>query len=313
MNLTFLAFILFFLLISLPVHALMVGVAPGSHVLGEVKRGQVIQLPIYIISDTKEKISISLQYQEIPPSPTELNVNELSEENFKSWINFVEGETVEITPEKKFYPEIGLAANKKYFAILNIPENAEPGYHTAGILLQPLVSPPAERGLKIPIITTSAMRILFKVEGEARRSLDVVGFLEEREDPSTLLVKVFLLNSGTVTLTSTLENFTIFDENNNVISSNRGTSLTIAPNQVGYVFTRINLKGSNLEEGKRYNATAIIRHASGGIVKSDFIRVPPYVAKIVKVEKKVEVPWVIIFILLLIVFTMIILYWKRGG
>lgn len=305
-------FILIFSKLSL---ALYVGVAPGHVDLGVVKRGEKIRLTFYILSDTKENLKIQLIYRDINPfiiGATPWSLEELSEESFENWINFIDGNPVEITSKKTFYPEIGLAVNKKYNAILTVPEDAEPGYHTATILLQPLVSSPTEPGARITIITTAELRITFRVEGKVERKVEVLGFLEKMEMPNTLLVTVFVRNKGNVTLLSKLTDFKVFDENGTVIASTPGTQSRIKAGKIGTLITRINTLNSPLEIGKRYNASAKVTHATEEITFYGTLLVPKYV-EVIKVPAYPPpfLWWGVLIIALICILGYLIYRWIR--
>ncbi|MDI6806418.1 MAG: hypothetical protein QMD14_01215 [Candidatus Aenigmarchaeota archaeon] len=298
--------VLFYIFLSPELaHALRVGVAPGSINLGTVERGENVRLTFYILSDTDEKLPLNLEYEEINPFNIhpEWNLTELSEESFEPWINFLEGTRIEIPVTKIFYEEIQLAVNKKVDAILNIPANAEPGYHTANIALHPLVPPPAERGARITIITTANLRITFRVDGEVNRDLEVLGFLEKMENPTTLLVTVFVRNKGNVTLLAELSNLKLYD-GNKIISSVRGTKSKLKPGEIGNLITRLDAR--NLEEGKRYNASVTVIHRTGEITKVGSIVVPKYVV-IPEVKPPPPVfPWWIVIVVIGVITLIII-------
>lgn len=307
----FLSLIFFLIFFSETAYALYLGVAPGLYDLGELQRGSKKRLDIYIISDTTKEIPVSLKF--VRPdlnalkSSGRVKAEEISEENIEPWFDLMGG-TFTIPPEKKFYKEVNLFANKKHSIILTIPQNAEPGYHAAEIEISPKISPPQRRAPRVEIITTARLVVLFKVPGEAKRDGKILDFMGERISKDFERVRVFFKNTGTVTIQARLKELSIID-NEKVVAKNYGSSAYIKPGDIVSLSTITNIKG--LKDGREYNVSAKVSYGTGELQKNGTVFIQKYIEKAKPVKVKAVFPWwlIVMIIIVMIVIIYLVLRW----
>lgn len=301
-------FIFSFVLFSGLANALRVGVAPGSQTLGTVEPGKQVKLNFYVVSDTKEDLPISLKYQASSKTlkrSDKVNFSKVSEEDFRSWFDFLGEKTFIIPPSKSFYPEAGLYANKKQTVILNIPEDAEPGYHAASLKLSPKISRPKGKGMGANLVTTAAGRVLFRVPGKVVRSGEILNFLGKRIDERREVVKVFFHNTGTVTMSAKLKSLKLFNETGSIILKKNGVTKKFKPDEIGTVYTRIPVQ--DLKEGKEYKVSATVSYGSEKASKNGTILVKEYKKEVIKPTGE-KTKGILIWPILLIIGIVIIYY-----
>ncbi len=149
-----------FSLLGIPrgVGAVSLGVAPGILNVGDVYPGQSKLVEFFLITTSKEDMIVSMSsiephydfYSAVHDGHYKFIPEESSNEMVDSWILFPEN-PVRVSPSEVIVHTFSggekVRANKRVRAILNIPEDADPGYHVGSINFVPKIESTATGGL----------------------------------------------------------------------------------------------------------------------------------------------------------------------
>ncbi|MDY6774137.1 MAG: hypothetical protein SVS85_02955, partial [Candidatus Nanohaloarchaea archaeon] len=131
--------------------AVSVGTAPGAMNIGELERGQRYAVDFYLMTTAANPVVVNLAYN--PPKNTIFESNTTSrytfipmwasEEDMSDWISFQQ-EKVIVDPSnvitKRFPDGSMIKANAKAKVLIDVPRDAEPGYHAFEVQLNPEIS-----------------------------------------------------------------------------------------------------------------------------------------------------------------------------
>ena len=297
--------------------AVSVGTAPGVMEIGEVEPGTNVPVEFYLLSTFKSDVIVDMSY--IEPHRTLYLMNhtgrykfdpwQASEEPIKDWITFQQNPVVVPTkPEYVVYFPSGevVKANQKVTLMLNIPENAEPGYHAFSINLAPRYY---GGGGTISTIAVTRPLFIFRIPGKVVRDGKIEGILADREDDGRVRIDVLFRNTGTVTLKARISGLEIYDEKGKYIKTLQSGWYLVPPNEAKVL--SVYWTDNKETEQKTHRMIATIDFTTGAASAEDMVAVPPYVIKEVTLPKpKMEIPfWLIIFIIGML---FILAYWRYG-
>jgi hypothetical protein len=263
-------------------------------------KGSGIKVPVKLICSHWDVSSVV--------SPTfKFNVSQASEEEICSWVKFLE-ERLIVEENPKIFKIGGreIRADKITSMVINLPKNAEPGYHLAYINLIPEVER-GGTGFGVGIVTTSSAGLVVNVEGNAIRSAKPINFLASWVDENRLRVNTIVENNGTVTMRIRVDDLQLIRDNLTIKFPS--SSLLVKPKQIAYIPSDIIQK---VEPGD-YKVKAKISWLSGSTELEGMVRVPLPVkfptAKAVEVTK----PKVPIYIFLTPIIILIAIILKLRG
>lgn len=314
-KLIYVSVILFALLIPKSFSQLTVGVSPQILDLGEIEPGISKIARFYLVTSSKEKFFVYMKstrddIRTFTNDKYKDHINNYSEEDTNSWIEFLNNpvelqETVEKKTTKAGVPITGA---REIIFILNVPENAEPGYHSGRIDLNPTSFGGSPSMLSIKAVVP--LIYVFRVPGRAIREGKILDVSSgDYGTDGRLNLKIYFQNTGTVTL-KTIGSAQIFD--NRGILDSLSTNLDFVEPGKTVVFSGFWFPG-NLKIGK-YNATAELDYTTGLATKKSFIEV--YERPVMPVAKVVEEEfifpwWTMILIFIVIIIIAIYLYYKN--
>jgi len=314
--------VLLFIMLSNSAAALNVGVAPPILELGKQNRGSQVSGSFYVVSDSDMDFIVDLDSIDVPTDFFDpyrprikytFDAERASQEGSSEWVVFLEN-SVNVPGEKYFVPGVNAWVNRKIDFILNIPADAEPGYHAVQIVPIPRVASTGSGGVGIGIVTIVKTTLIFIVEGDAERSAEVIGFDYNRIDDNYEEIYVLIKNTGTVTTGVRLDSLEI-DEGTGVTKLPGTGHYNVAPNEI----IRIKSKyGVGDKELGSYKADASISWMTGEAEGQGSIEVIEYSKSSITgdVVAPPLVPgaafpfWVVP---ILIIFSAIVIYWWKNG
>lgn len=242
-----------------------VGVSPEYLDLGEIKPGNSKIARFYIASTSDELFVVDLgpskgsdaffkreKYKEF--------IEFYSEEDISLWISLLENPIKLASADEnigKTKSGVSIKGMKEATFILKVPNNAEPGYHTGYIHLSPRYLPDSKS--TISLMSIVPMSFIFKVDGNAVRSGEILDVVNKGDVEGRLWLKVFFKNNGTVTETIDKGNIEIY--NNNVLIGTTTTSRGIVkPNEIKELDSFLDYK--YLKEGS-YKAKVKVSFVTG--------------------------------------------------
>jgi hypothetical protein len=286
----------------------IVGVSPVIVDLGEISKGESKIGSFYVISPTDEKLLIRLEtlsgsidffktyYKE--------SIMNVSEEDAKDWIKFINN-PVELEPPKE---EIRLLKGSVKGAreinfILEVPRDAEPGYHMVRIRPSPVISEtPTEGGVGIKAITVIDIKVVFKISGDAIRDGRVLDIVTGNYIGDDLEVKILFQNYGTTTLNVNANPIKVL-KNGNEIATLSPVSDFVKPGETKELRTLLNTR--NITTGE-YEIVANVSYSTDTISFSSTIQVYPKPE--VAPKKEFKLPYTLIFAILIIILTIYLVY-----
>jgi len=293
---------------------LSVGVSPPVLDLGEVKPGTSRIARFYLVTSSKDKFFVHMTPTQDDISTfktTEYKdfVYNYSEENVISWVEFLSNPVELKEPQQKQRTKAGapITGAREIIFILKVPEDAESGYHSGKISLDPTNFKGAPSMFAIKAVVP--LKFVFKVPGKAIREGKIFEISSGNYVDDKLFVNVYFQNTGTVTMGVGPGSVDIFDERGSLgsLSTNfayvkPGETVTFS----GFWFPE------DVELGE-YNAIATIGYFTGSVSKQSVIdvykRPAPPVGKVVE-EEFVFPWWAIILIFIVVVIIALYKYYK---
>lgn len=296
--------------------ALSLGAAPGVMEIGELERGKEYAVDFYLTTNSDSELLTSFGFIESRRTMFTTNVTgrytfipwEASEEDMSGWLKFLR-EKVVVSAAKKFpvrFPDGSTVnANEKVTILIDVPEDAEPGYHTFEVVMNPTI-PNTARGTGVSTIGITRPFFIFKIPGIAKRGGVIDGIAGSRGG-GTAVVDVLFRNTGTVTVSAHVSSLKVYDEMGNYLSNYKGGAVKVPPKGTGILKVAWPDRDGSKQKNIRVEAT--VDYSTGQVTKEGMITIPRsgITAKIE--EEAGEFPWWII--ILLIGILMLYVYWKR--
>lgn len=242
---------IFVLMTSLGASA-SVGAAPGSIEFGEVSPGETIEQDIYVTTNFQDSFQVDPSFSSARKSDIfdESTRFETSEEDISDWIE-LDSTSINGNSSEQFQLDDGtyVNSNGEITLSIDVPSNAEPGYHHGTIRLNPELTSNEEGAPGSLNWGETAVPFRFKVEGDAQRQLSVMSVRGFRLGESKAAVEVLLRNSGTVTTSTEGFSFQVFDRRRNRLTSLYANGEILAPGEEAWVDAIWN-SDDQIEEGK---------------------------------------------------------------
>ncbi len=227
------------LLIAYPSYSLSVGVAPGVINFGEVQPGGRYIGKSYLLTLSNDKILVDLLFKQPhlkwmlePNADVEYDITQASEEDISSWIKFPRNPEL-IDPAFKTLIKLKngqtIAANKEMTFYIDIPEDAEPGYHMGAIVPSPRTT--AGSGIGVSTIAVSTVVFTFRVPGEVIKDIEPIAVEARRTSDREVYLDVLIKNKGTVTARSRIKSLKVFDSDGNILAVLNSGWTTVSPDE----------------------------------------------------------------------------------
>lgn len=168
------------LLLVVPIHAVeySVGVSPPSMDLGTVYKGTSKIVKFYIVTVSAEPFTVYLDAESgtldyfYARGDLEKAKN-YSNEDVKGWARFLSN-PMELLPAGSD-AGYGIKGAREVNFILDVPVDAEPGYHILAIRPRPVVQKEGTGSVGAQIAAVTTFTVVFNVKGEAVRSGAIAG------------------------------------------------------------------------------------------------------------------------------------------
>ncbi|MFQ3308439.1 MAG: hypothetical protein ACI977_000675 [Candidatus Nanohaloarchaea archaeon] len=207
------------------VSAQSTGAAPSLQSLGDVQPGQTVQATIYVTGTSYEE-PYAIKPEAVEPlaskfldaSSSPIPVQSYSEESTVEWVSFdQETYTIDPTNSTPYVLPNGaeVNANGELTLTVRIPNDAEPGWHSGAVQLNPQTG--GGTGFGASARTVSQPTFVFNVQTaeEPERLLEVVDARGIRTGENTARIDMRIANRGTVTTTIRNSDIDVLDRINN--------------------------------------------------------------------------------------------------
>lgn len=303
--------IMFFVVFSIISFAisLNVGVSPGILDLGELERGTTNLVKFYIITVSEEPLLVYLEPEEGRLEFFDNHYNNLifnySEENVAKWVKFLSN-PVELKPQNETLKTNYEAIKgwREVNFLLEVPKDAEPGYHL--IKIKPVPSVPSGIAGRVGarVVTITSINIFFKIPGDTKREGMILDTVPESYTPNELIIDSYFQNTGTATITAKAIQ-KIYDKDGNFITEISSAKEIVKPKEVKPLKSFLPITGLNFGD---YNVFTTVSYTTDSAYKNSTISITP---EILIVKPKAEEFPLWIFIVIIIIFAIIIYRWIR--
>jgi hypothetical protein len=216
-----------------------VGISPNFADLGEVERGSSHSVTFRVFSRSSETLLVFMEdYRagvETIKAKQPALMQGFSEEDASSWITFMKNPT-----------EIGPAAGEErnwsdFSFFINIPNNAEPGYHA--VMLRPSIYVPEQNMGRVGsrVVGVTSFLVVFRVSGKAERNGIILDTVRSSQSSSQVELSTYFQNTGTMTL---------YAKAFNAVSDSKAESASekIAPQEIKVMKSYLRLSGLDCQD-----------------------------------------------------------------
>jgi hypothetical protein len=277
-----------------------VGVSPAVINLGEISAGESKRGSLVLTTTSDEgflvNIDVAQGSNDFFGERYSYVMEAYSEQDASSWLSFLNAPVYLDVSTESSDPNI-IKASKVNF-IVNVPDDAEPGYHLVEIIPNPEV--PSGWSTGVNIVAVTKINLLFKVLGDADREGEILD-MNARIVGKRTMVDIYFQNTGSVSMYARADNIMIYDSEKRLIDSIWSSKAFIEPGEVvkltGFV-TR------PLDPGS-YLASANVSYMTGHAAKeTDLWLEPPSLAAAQdapSASEQAAFPWWIVIIAILII------------
>lgn len=287
-----------------------IGVSPPIIDVGSVEQGSTKIVKFYLVTPSTEPLLVYLESE--PGSIDFFNrakyasiVYNYSEENVVSWAEFLKN-PIELTPSNETLKTKGGEINgwREISFLLNVPENAEPGYHLMRIKPVPTVPNEVLGQTGARVVAIVGVNVLLNVLGDANRDGFILDVTPGNYIGNKLEIDTYFKNTGTVTISaSASQNIYNSDESIANISSSRDL---IKPGEVKILKSLLPTKGVSSGD---FDVFTTVSYSTGSVSKNSTITISP--PAIIALQPQVF-PWYIIILIIVILALAIWIYrWRK--
>ncbi len=313
---TLASFLIFLIAIVSQSKALSLGAAPGVMQIGELERGKEYSVDFYLVTNSAKELVTTLGFKEGRREMMLRNVTgrytfipaETSEEDISKWVKFLRSKLA-VSTRKSFpirFPNGEIVnANEKATLILDIPPDAEPGYHYFEVVMSPNLQA-GGGGVGVSTIGVTRPIFIFKVPGIAKREGVIEGIAGSRSG-GRAVIDVLFRNTGTVTMDARVSSLKIYNETGDYAGTLNGGYVKVPPKTTGIL--RVYWYDKNTDKQKTIRVEATVDYTTGSVTREAMVTIPKAGVVTKKVVEAGEFPWWII--ILLIGLVLLYVYWRR--
>jgi len=292
-----------------------IGVSPGTLELGTLERGSTELVNFYVVTPSEDTILVYLDkgrgnfdfFNKDKYKGMALNY---SEEDTTPWLKILNN-PVELknADESLEFLRGDVRGHRNVNLILNIPDNADPGYHLLTVIPSPVTGREAGGQVGTQMVAVSPVRVFFNIPGKAIREGKILDISTGRRILDNLEMNVHFLNSGTVTISASATKISIMDKEGNVIKTLKSNLEYVKPGEIKVLKAYLPIEG--IEYGT-YDVFADVGYTTGSTQLSSTIILKPEPIK--KVTGEVPKPqfqfkwWMIAIVIIMII---LIYRWLR--
>ena len=281
-----------------------IGVSPGLLDLGEIEKGSSKISRFHVVTPSNKTLLVELSAPYDNPDIFNKEkyknfISNYSEEDCGSWIKFLEN-PAELKPTGQTLSVGKIKGWREIIFIVDVPEDAEPGYHTRRIT--PNVRTPEEPGKGIMIKTLTNVNLIFKVPGTAIRSGKILDVTTGKYIHESLELRVFFQNTGTVTIIPYNGDMKIYDSTGRLVDTLSISGSAVKPGEVGVLTALWDTRNLNVGD---YKVVVTLDIRSDQVSKESVIslyELPKPVLPAAKVvEEAPRFPWFLLLVVGIII------------
>lgn len=286
---------------------LFVGVSPPIVDLGQVETGTTNLVKFFVVTTSEETFLVSLQPENGRLDFFDFNyknsIFNYSEESTAGWVKFLSN-PVELKPQNETlttgYGNIN--GWREIDFLLEIPKDAEPGYHL--ISINPVPSQPSTStgGVGAQLVALTSVNVIFNITGSATREGVILDTTSGDHTSSDLDIDTYFQNVGTTTISARAIQ-KIYDKDGNFITEISSPTSYVKPKEVNVLESPLPLTGLSFGDYKIFTS---VSYTTDTAYKNSTISITP--ETLAEKPKPEEFP-VWIFIVIIIIIAFIIYRW----
>lgn len=285
-----------------------IGVSPALVNLGEVEAGSTKIVKFFLVTPSTEPLLVYLE-------PENGNLDFFSREEYKqlvfnyseevvaNWVEFLSN-PIELKPTNETL-KVGageIRGWREVSFLLNVPKNAEPGYHL--LKIKPFPHVPSEvigqAGARVVAITS--VSVLFKVPGEVKREGIILDVSQGKYLGDRVEINTYFKNTGNVTISARA--FQSIFKNGESIENLTSAIQTIKPGETVTLKTFLPL--NKISPGN-FEVVTNVSYTTGSTTKNTTLTI-----EAPKIEKPEEIfPFWIVALILILILSIIIYKWYK--
>ncbi|MEM5773288.1 MAG: hypothetical protein QXL86_03675 [Candidatus Aenigmatarchaeota archaeon] len=204
-----LAFMIFLILIPSALAVdFTVGVSPALVDLGEVEPGSTKIVKFFLVTPSTEPLLVYLEAEDgsidfFSRDQYKNLIFNYSEEPITKWAEFLSN-PIELKPSNESLKTGAgeIRGWREISFLLNVPKQAEPGYHLLRIKPSPQVPSEAIGQAGARVVAITSVGILFKVPGDAKREGIILDVTKGKYVGNRLEINTYFQNTGSVTISA---------------------------------------------------------------------------------------------------------------
>lgn len=286
--------VIFLVLIMLPlIQAPSLEIRSEASNLGTIEPGSTEKVELYVRAGSinqpfRVKPSFQGPFQgTIFGGKNDVDPSRVSQQSIKEWISFDQDDyVVDPGQKQKFTLADGstFRGNRKIVMDINVPNNAEPGYHAGKITLS-TAGAEGGSGFGASIWTLPSTEFYFRVPGKAQRKLSLEDAQAIRIGENKVQIIAMIENEGTVTTELEGGTVNILDSNKRKVGEVKLDSATLKPSGSDK-FQEVSMVWSSddLDEGGVYELDGTGDYITGKFYLGDQISFTDAIQDRVQVE-----------------------------
>ncbi|MFB6075517.1 MAG: hypothetical protein ABEK17_00065 [Candidatus Aenigmatarchaeota archaeon] len=305
------------IVISSSAKAVSIGTAPGVMNIGELERGKEFSIDFYLLTNSGSPILASLKYNEAKRNLYEENhtgkytfiPSQASEEDTSEWVNFLRKELV-VDPDKSTvirYPGGVVNADQTATFKIDVPSDAEPGYHAFEVNVNPKMSGTGE-GTGVSTIGVTRPVFIFRVPGNVERSGVIEGLAATRESGKAR-IDVLFRNTGTVTVDARVSSLKVYNATGYYQETLKGGYVKVPPKKTKIL--KVYWADENRDEEKKRKVEATVDFTTGMASKEGMVNIPKETAetRAKTPEPRTGFPWWLVVVMVGFGFLVFYYWW----
>ncbi|MEM3393688.1 MAG: hypothetical protein QXY79_01410 [Candidatus Methanomethylicia archaeon] len=300
--------ILLFLIPSVLAAEFTVGVSPPIVDLGEIEAGSTNLVKFFLVTPSAEPLLVYIEAENgnldfFSRDQYNQLIFNYSEEEVASWAEFLSN-PIELKPSNETLKTKGgeIRGWKEISFLLNIPKQAEPGYHLLKIKPSPYVPSEALGQAGARVVAITSVTILFKLPGESKREGIILDVTPEKYSGGRLGINTYFKNTGTVTISA--RSLQSIFRNGELIENTISPTQLVKPGEIAVLKTF--LPSDKVSSGE-FLVVTTVSYTTGSTSKNSTLVVkfaPP-------IEKPIEFPLWIVIIILIVLIAILIYKWYK--
>jgi len=286
-----------------------IGVSPGVIDLGEVGRGDTKIVKFFLVTPSSEPLLVYLEAENgnldfFSRDQYKQLVFNYSEEATVNWAEFLSN-PIELKPANETLKTGAgeIRGWREISFLLNLPKNAEPGYHLLKIKPSPYVPSEVIGQAGARVVAVTSVSVLFKVTGDAKREGIILDVTKGKVIGDRLEINTYFKNTGSVTISA--KAFQSIFEDGKPIENLTSPLQFVKPGETAILKTYLNL--GKVSPGN-FDVLTTVSYTTGSTSKNSTL----VIEAIPTIEKPKEIfPWWIIILILIVLIAIGIYKWYK--